>query len=597
MRYSEDLIQEVIARNNIAEVIGQFVTLKRSGSNLTGLCPFHNEKTPSFSVSEPKQMYYCFGCHAGGNVITFLMQYNNYTFKEALGYLADRVGITLPKVEETAEQRAASDKRSLLLEIHKKAAAFYYYQLKKPVGKRGYDYLTKRGLSDLTIRHFGLGYADAYGDSLYRYLKKDGYADLLLQESGLFLFDEKKGVSDKFWNRVMFPIMDERGRVIGFGGRVMGEGKPKYLNSPESSLFNKRRHLYALNYARRSRKKGIILCEGYMDVITMHQAGFDNAVASLGTALTQEQAALLKRFTDEVLLLYDSDNAGTMAALRAAPILRAAGIHSRIVRLSPYKDPDEFIKAEGAEAFGKRLNEAQNMFLFEADQIEQQYRQNDPAERTKFQHELAQKLRIFTEPMERDNYIEALASRFHLDRDAFRKMADGYLLQGGTAKTYQRPKSGKNEAKKENGMLTSQKLLLTYFANYEEAFGAASPYVSAEDFSDPLCKTLAEGIFRQEKENGIIKEANLLTMFTDAEVQQECAALFHTVVEVRNQEELNRAFTETVMRVIADGNQKRLAGWDGKDMAVFTNYIKKKKLIEEFEAGQHPLHISYEQSN
>ncbi len=593
MRYSEETIQEVISRNNIVDVIGQHVQLKRSGSNYVGLCPFHNEKTGSFSVSAQKQMYYCFGCHAGGNVITFLMQYYNYTFKEALTHLAERAGVPLPEVEETAAQKAADDKRTVLLEIEKKAASFYFYQLRKDVGKKGYGYLKSRGLTDETIRRFGLGYADQYGNSLYRYLKKEGYSDDLLQESGLFLFDEKKGASDKFWNRVMYPIMDARGRVIGFGGRVMGDGKPKYLNSPESFLFNKRKHLYALNYARTTRQNYMILCEGYMDVITMHQAGFTNAVASLGTALTEEQASLLRRFTKEVLLLYDSDQAGTMAALRAAPILRAAGISSRVVRLDPYKDPDEFIKAEGAEAFQHRLDQAQNSFLFEADQIEKQYQQNDPAERTRFQHELAEKLQIFTEPLERDNYIEALSARFHFDRDSFRKLANSFLIGGTSAENYRRPKSGKAEVKKDSGLLTSQKLLLTYLANYDEAYEQIRQYISPEDFSDSLCRELAQAMFRQKQESGQVREAALLARFDDVEMQQECASLFHTSVPVTSQNELDRAFTETVMRVLSDGNQHRLQNWDGKNMEVFQTYIATKKRLEEFEVGKHPLHLTY----
>ncbi len=594
MRYSEDVIQEVISRNNIVDVIGQYVQLKRSGSNYVGLCPFHNEKTGSFSVSAQKQMYYCFGCHAGGNVITFLMEYNNYTFKEALNVLADRAGVQLPEQEETPAQRSQDEKRTKLLEIQKKAASFYFYQLRRDVGRKGYEYLKGRELSDETIRKFGLGYADQYGDSLYRYLKKDGYSDDILQESGLFLFDEKRGPSDKFWNRVMYPIMDARGRVIGFGGRVMGEGKPKYLNSPESFLFNKRKHLYALNYARSTRQNYFILCEGYMDVITMHQAGFTNAVASLGTALTEEQASLMHRFTKEVLLLYDSDNAGTMAALRAAPILRDAGINSRVVRLDPYKDPDEFIKAEGAEAFQKRLDEAQNSFLFEADQIEKNYRQNDPAERTNFQRELAEKLRMFQEPMERENYIEALSARFNLDRDNFRKLVNSYLIRGTSAETYQKPKSGKAPVEKSNGLVTSQKLLLTYMANYPEAYSQMEPYISPEDFSDSLCRELAGAMYRQMKEQGKTSEAALLARFDDVELQKECAALFHTTVPVESQSELDRAFTETVMRVMADGNELRLKNWNGKDIDVFNRYISTKKLLEEFEGGKHPLHLDYQ---
>ena len=262
MRYSDDVREEVIARTDIVSLIGEDVRLKRSGSNYWGLCPFHPEKTPSFSVSPSKQIFYCFGCHAGGNAITYMMEYHNYSYVEALKILAGRAGISLPEESLTEEQKAAYAKKERLLEMYKKAAGFYYYRLKAEPDGKAMRYLKGRGLSDETIRRFGLGYADRFGDRLYRYLKKEQFEDELLMESGLFRFDEKKGVSDQFWNRVMFPISDTRGRVIGFGGRVMGEGEPKYLNSPESYLFNKRKNLYALNYARSSRRGNSRHCSG-----------------------------------------------------------------------------------------------------------------------------------------------------------------------------------------------------------------------------------------------------------------------------------------------------------------------------------------------
>ncbi|MBQ0059018.1 MAG: DNA primase, partial [Lachnospiraceae bacterium] len=328
MRYSEEQIEEVRTANNIVDVIGAAVSLKRGGSNYVGLCPFHNEKTASFSVSPTKQMYYCFGCHAGGNVVTFVMEYYQYSFTEALQYLADRAGIALPKVEDLGLDKREQDRKSRLFDIQKQAAIYYHYQLKSERGASGLSYFRNRGLKDETISGFGLGYADKYSSGLYKYLKSKNFRDEDLRDSGLFIHNEKDGFTDKFWNRVIFPISDATGKVIGFGGRVMGDAKPKYLNSPETDLFNKRRHLYALQKARRSRQPYMILCEGYMDTISLHQAGFDNAVATLGTALTPEQAAVLKRYTSDVRLLYDSDEAGVKAALRAGPILYQSGIRS-----------------------------------------------------------------------------------------------------------------------------------------------------------------------------------------------------------------------------------------------------------------------------
>ena len=298
MYYSDEIIEEVRSRNDIVDVISQYVRLQKKGSSYFGLCPFHNEKSPSFSVSRDKQMYYCFGCGAGGNVFTFIMEYENYTFLEALRFLAERAGIELPEEEYSKEAKERADLRVTLLEMNKLAAKYFYAQLKSPGGKVGYEYLRKRQLSEETITAFGLGYSNKYSDDLYKYLKTKGYSDELIVKAGLANVDEKQGIYDKFWNRVMFPIMDANNRVIGFGGRVMGDGKPKYLNSPETLIFDKSRNLYGLHRARTSRKSYFLICEGYMDVISLHQAGFTNAVASLGTALTSGHASLIKRYVN-----------------------------------------------------------------------------------------------------------------------------------------------------------------------------------------------------------------------------------------------------------------------------------------------------------
>ncbi|MGN0406689.1 MAG: DNA primase, partial [Bacteroides sp.] len=425
MRYPEELIEEVRSRNDIVDVISGYVKLKKSGSNYFGLCPFHNEKSGSFSVSPVKQMYYCFGCGAGGNVITFIMEYENYSFMEAVKFLADRVGIELPEVEESAEDRRNRDIKSQLLEINKLAAVYFFHQLKSQNGSVAMNYLKKRELSDETIQRFGLGYSSMYSDDLYKYMKSKGYKDDILKETGLFTYDGNK-VTDKFWNRVMFPIMDMNNRVIGFGGRVMGDGKPKYLNSPETKLFDKSRNLYGLNFARTSRKPNIIICEGYMDVISLHQAGFNQAVASLGTALTPGQASLMKRYTDQVLITYDSDGAGVKAALRAIPILKEAGLTTKVINMKPYKDPDEFIKGMGAEAFQERINNAQNSFMYEIEALEKNFDLQDPESKTKFFTEVSKKIVEFQEELERNNYIEAVASKYMISMDALRKMVGNY---------------------------------------------------------------------------------------------------------------------------------------------------------------------------
>ena len=426
MIYGEEIIEEVRSRNDIVDLISTYVPLKKKGSSYFGLCPFHNEKSPSFSVSRDKQMYYCFGCGAGGNVFTFLMEYENFSFPEALKYLAERAGMELPEEELNEEAKRTMDAKARLREMNKLSANYFYYLLHSKRGQKGLAYLKNRGITDETIKRFGLGYADIYNDDLYRFLKSKGYSDEELKDSALVTIDERRGGSDKFWNRVMFPIMDVNNRVIGFGGRVMGDGSPKYLNSKETTLFDKSRNLYGLNFARSSRKKEIILCEGYMDVISMHQAGFTNAVAALGTAFTSGHGTLLKRYTENVILSFDSDEAGQRAILRAIPILKEAGLTVRVLNLKPYKDPDEFIKGLGREALEERISHATSSFMFQIQVAAGRYDQNDPEEKTKFQHEAAKLLSTIEERLERKNYIDAVSREYYIDAKDLEELVNYY---------------------------------------------------------------------------------------------------------------------------------------------------------------------------
>ena len=461
--YSQDLVEEIRARSDIVDVISSYIKLQRKGSNYVGVCPFHNDRNPSMSVNQPRQIYHCFSCGAGGDVFKFVMEYENLTFPEAMKVLAERAGISLPKRETSKEARQQADIKAQIMEMNKLAAKFYYYTLRQPAGKVGLDYLLRRQLSQETIHRFGLGYADQYSNSLYQYLKNKGYSDQLLKESGLVQADEKRGMYDKFWNRVIFPIMDIRNRVIGFGGRVMGDGKPKYLNSPETKVFDKSRNLYGLHLARLSRKPNIILCEGYMDVIAMHQAGFPQAVASLGTAFTVQQSAILKRYTNEVLLTYDNDEAGVRAALRAIPILRDAGLSAKIINMEPYKDPDEFIKAMGAESFQKRIDEAESSFSFELRTMERQYDFEEPESKTAFYKALSEKLLTYEQGIERNNYIQAAAKRYHLGYEELSDMVNriGKHL-GGLTRAPAPTKPISQRKRPEDLSLRSQRLLITF---------------------------------------------------------------------------------------------------------------------------------------
>ena len=600
MRYSDDIIEEVRQKNDIVDVVSQYVKLTRKGSSYFGLCPFHNEKTPSFSVTPGKQMYYCFGCGAGGNVFNFIMEYENYTFGEALKYLADRAGVELPQIEYSKEVREKAQERAELLEINKQAAQYFYYQLRTEKGAQGYQYLTGRGLSEETMRKFGLGYSDKFGGGLYQFLKSKGYGDDRLRESGLFNVDERHGMYDKFWNRVIFPIMDVNNRVIGFGGRVMGDGKPKYLNSPETKIFDKSRNLYGLNVARTTRRKYLILCEGYMDVISMHQAGFTNAVASLGTALTSGHASLLKRYTQEVLLLYDSDEAGVRAALRAIPILREAGVNSRVVNLRPYKDPDEFIKNLGAEAFEERLEQASDSFMFRVSIAESEFPMEEPQGQNRFFERCAEMLLELKDELERNLYIEAIVKKYRgqygISVEDLRKRVNTLALKGTPAERRIQPKKSQEGApkkKKDSASDQAQKLMLTWIVTYPKIFDKVAQYLTPEDFVVPLYREVAQMLFSQ-REEGEVNPARLLNSFTDSEEQREVASLFNATIHLETPKEQDQAFADTLLRIKTESLAERNRNWNPTDMVGFQEIIKAKKELEELGRKRRDLHISFE---
>ena len=553
MFYPEDLVEEVRSRNDVVDVIGSYVRLQKKGNSYMGLCPFHSEKTPSFSVSRNKQMYHCFGCGVGGNVITFVMEYENFSFVEALKMLAERVGVTLPEAEYSPEEKKQASIKGRLLEIHKVAAKYYFYQLKSERGRIAYDYLKNREISDETMVKFGLGYSNKTSNDLYLYLKSLGYEDEILKLSGLVTLDEQRGANDKFWNRVMYPIMDVNNKVIGFGGRVMGDGMPKYLNSPETKIFDKSRNLYGMNLARTSRKDYLIICEGYMDVIALHQAGFNNAVASLGTAFTGLQANLMKRYTKEVLVCYDSDGAGTQAALRAIPILKEAGLSVKVINMKPYKDPDEFIKALGAEEFRKRIDDAQNSFFYEIDVLEQQFDFSDPEEKTRFFNETAKRLLVFQEELERNIYVEAIANKYHIGFDNLKRLVNQYGSQIIVSKyTELEPRVAKEpkKNKSEEGIKRSQKILLTWLIDDVRLFEKIKGIITPSDFTMDLYKQAASMLFEQYEKDGTVVPAKIINYFESAEEQKEIASLFNTELRVEmNVSERQKAFEETVLKI------------------------------------------------
>ncbi len=582
MYYPDELVEEVRMKNDIVDVISGYVRLQKKGANHFGLCPFHNEKSPSFSVSGGKQMYYCFGCGAGGNVFTFIMNYENYTFAEAVKMLADRAGVNLPEVEYSEEMRKKDGYRSRLLEVNKEAAKYFYYQLRSRQGEIGYRYLAGRSLSKETMQKFGLGFANVSSNDLVQYLRSKGYTDELMQEAGLAGFDEKYGMHDKFWNRVMFPIQDINHRVIGFGGRVMGDAKPKYLNSPETMVFDKSRNLYGLNFARTSRQSHVILCEGYMDVIAMHQAGFTQAVASLGTSFTSGQANLLKRYVKDVLLAYDSDGAGVKAALRAIGILKETGLSGRVINMEPYKDPDEFIKNLGTEAFKERLEQAENSFFFEIRMMEREYDLKDPESKTAFHREIARKLCGFSEEVERENYVQAVAERYHISVDNLRKLVVSYAAQTGLVSPVTRPKSGLAAKKNtpEENRKKSQRLLITWITEEPGIYPKIAKYITPEDFTEELYRKVADRLF-EGLSKGEYNPAAIISMFMDEEEQREAAALFNTkLTELETKQEREKALHDIVYTV-KKNSYEYYSGRIGAEISAVNQVIAGKKALEE----------------
>ena len=402
MAIPEQFIDELVARSEITDVVSSYVPLTRKGNNLWGLCPFHNEKTPSFSVSPDKQIYHCFGCGKGGGVISFIMEMENLPFVDAVRLLAQRAGMEMP---ETGENEGYRKKRERLLALNREAARFFHACLMGEQGRAGAEYLFgKRALSKSTVTRFGLGMAPEGWDNLIVAMGAKGFTKSELLEAGLAVNNKNGRIYDRFRNRVMFPIIDLRGEVIGFGGRVLDDSTPKYLNSPEGPLFNKRRNLFGLNIAKKSRQGRIILTEGYMDTIALHQAGFDCAVASLGTSLTQEHAQLLARYTKQAVIAYDGDGAGLSAAQRAIPLLEQTGIKVKVLQLSGAKDPDEYIKKFGREAFARLLEHSENHIEYRLRQIQEKYHLEDDAQRVEFLREASGLIASLHSPVEREVY-------------------------------------------------------------------------------------------------------------------------------------------------------------------------------------------------
>ena len=600
MYYSDDVINEVLSRNDIVDVIGSYASLKKKGANYEACCPFHHEKTPSFKVNREKQMYHCFGCGVGGNVFTFVMEYENLNFPEAVERLAERAGVQLPEKSMNAQERSREQYKITLREMNKTAAAYFHYILKHSQhGEKAYEYFHEtRGLSDETINKFALGYSDIYRDDLYRYLKSKGYTDDQMKGSGLVEISEKEGGVDKFWNRAMIPILDINGKVIAFGGRVMGDGKPKYINTSDTAVFDKSHTLFAMNIARRSRRKGFICCEGYMDVISMHQAGFDNAVASLGTAFTFGHAGIIKRYADEVYLAYDSDGAGVEATKKVIAILREVGVGARVINMRPYKDPDEFIQNLGSEAFEERIKKAESGMMFLARIYSEEYDQSDPGELTKFQNQIARELAYIEDDLERNNYVDAIARKYVIDKDTLAAKVHAYGV-AGTAKPeiveretrrlqeqqgyeeFPGDQSAGAPGRPETKDNKTAKLLLTWLVNRPELFARLDGVVSEADFEPGIYRTVADKLYSQYREKHKVEPAVVVNTFQDVEEQRLVAGMLQTDLAIdMTEEEVVNAITEVVKKIKLASIKKQLESEN--DMMKVQQLIKDRKKIEKF---------------
>lgn len=525
MPFPPAFLDELAARNPIEEVVGQYVNLKRSGSNLFGLCPFHGEKTPSFSVAPDKGIYYCFGCHKGGGVINFEMEIEGLSYPDAVRALAQRVGMEVPDDEE---YQSRYRKQERLWALAKEAARFFVTQLYAPTGAEGLRYAQSRGMSKGTLTRFGIGFAPDSWDSLCKAMRAKGYTDEELKDAGLVSVSQKNGnIFDRFRNRLMFPIIDVRGNVIGFGGRVMDNSTPKYLNSPETEIFNKRKNLFALNVAKKTKLGYLILVEGYMDAIALHQYGFDCAVASLGTSLTEEHAVLLSRYTEQVVLIYDGDEAGQNATRRAIPMLEKAGLQVKVLQMRDAKDPDEFLKKFGADRFKLLLEESSNRVEYQLRAIQKKYDLNVDEDRVKFISEAAELVSTLGNAVQREIYGNRVAEAGKISPDAMKiEVNKAFKRRQYREKRKQeridlapavaaQPKSRTIRYDNVRSAMAEEIVLAQCLS--DAAMIAETEGLKPEEFSSPLLGRVFEQL-QQQSRQGMVPSVAGLTDFTGEEM-------------------------------------------------------------------------------
>ena len=580
MAFPAAFIDELVARNPIEDVVGQYVSLRRSGSNLFGLCPFHGEKTASFSVAPDKGMFYCFGCHKGGGSINFMMELEGLSYPDAVRSLAKRVGMEVPEDEQYQSRYRAQER---LWALHKEAARFYHGKLYAPEGKAALEYALGRGMTKGTLTNFGIGYAPDSWTDLVDVLRKKGYTDEELKDSGLVTVSKKSGnLFDRFRDRLMFPIIDVRGNVIGFGGRIMNNRDPdaaKYLNSPETLIFNKRKNLFALNYAKKSKQGYMILVEGYMDAIALHQYGFDCAVASLGTALTEDGANLLSKYTEQVVLIYDGDNAGQRAAQRAIPILEKAGLQVKVLQMRDAKDPDEFLKKFGADKFKLLLEESSNRVEYQLNAIRKKYDLNVDEQRIKFVQEAAELICMLSGSTRREIYGNRVAeaariteSTMKIEIDRARKRLEARekkkqeQIDLAPAKNLQ-PKSRSIRYDNMKSAMAEEAVLALVLK--EPALMEQAKDLSREEFSSPLLAK-AYGQLTDRYKTGLELNLAVLEDFTSEEMSHLAGIL------LRQDGPVNENALRDCIRTIRSEHQAGQVTSDD-DLLAYRNNLKDRK--------------------
>jgi len=583
MYYPDELIEEIRVNNDIVDIISEYIQLKKKGNSHFGLCPFHNENTPSFSVSKEKQMYYCFGCGAGGNVYTFIMEIENYNFLEAVKFLADRVRITLPTPEVSEEVKSIMNYKKRLLEINRESAKYFFYQLYSNRGNKALQYLNDRKLNNNIMKKFGIGYSNVNRSDLFTYLKSRGYNSEEMEGVGVVAPEKNgSGYHDTFWNRIIFPIFDVHNNIIGFGGRVLGEGMPKYLNSKESTIYNKRKHLYGLNFARTSKRNYMLVVEGYMDVISLHQEGFDNAIATLGTSFTTEQAMLLKRYTTDIILCYDSDKAGVGAAVRAIPIFKRNGINVKVLQIPGYKDPDEYIKAKGKEDFEELIKNAQPHVMFEVDVLRKQFSLDKPDEKVKFVMRVASNLVNITNKVEREVYVKQIAKEINISEKAITEEINKIVQNTGIVKE-QRNLNPKNEQRNntqgQDIIVEAQRNLLAIIIGSENIFNIIKEYITPEEFCDPVFNKVANYIYEQYENAKKVELANIINKFFEIEEQQKVSSILNVKCQFETLKQQEKAINDLV-RIIKQGSIDKLTR-ENEDLDNLQRIIESKRQLQQ----------------